>query len=435
MTQKKSLYFSIAVALSILFIALMPAVSASLCPSGYTDKQCYDYLLKKQNDLNSQKKNVDNSLKNVRIQEGDIQAQINQLEAQIKQREIEITEKQVQMELTNIEIRNVGNEITSTQTRIDTLKQEAQKSVEQINTTSMLTYKVSAVPTWYFFANNDLITALEMMRYMDYIIKEEKSRLNHFNQLQSQLASQEQILTTAQSEIIDKRNELEKANLELLKLNNELKADSEKKAKLLAELEAMERQLEAQKAELQKKQNQYDAESTAIAIRLFQEGRLGAGAPVSKGDIIGFQGHTGCAFGSHLHFGIIKGKGFTYIRANVNPFTAGYLSQSGSYISSGSGQAPVAGALMTQSFHEGYALDMLSTTQGNQTGQRYLIRPGDVKCSPSYGPAYHGLRGEGAPVRAMLSGTIYRGNVDKWGSNYIIIDHGNDLLTFYFHLK
>jgi peptidoglycan hydrolase CwlO-like protein len=435
MTQQRSTLFFIAIAFSILVIVLMPVVSASLCPAGYTDKQCYDYLLKKQNDLNSQKKAVDSSLKNVRVQEGDIQAQINLLEDQIKQREIEIAEKQVQMELTNIEIRNVGTEITSTKTRIDTLKQESQKSVEQINTTSMLTYKVSAVPTWYFFANNDLISALEMMRYMDYVIKEEKSRLNHFNQLQSQLASQEQILTTAQSEIIEKRNELEKTNLELIKLNNDLKADSEKKTKLLSELEAMEKQLEAQKAQLQKQQNQYDAESTAIAIRLFQEGRLGAGTPVNKGDIIGFQGHTGCSFGSHLHFGIIKGKGFTFIRANINPFTSGYLSQNGSYIGSGSGQVPVAGALMTQGFHEGFALDMLSTSQGNQTGQRYLIRPGDVKCSPSYGPAYHGLRGEGAPVRAMLSGTIYRGNVDKWGSNYIIIDHGNDLLTFYFHLK
>lgn len=254
-------------------------------------------------------------------------------------------------------------------------------------------------------------------------------------QLQTQLASEQKVLTNAQSDIIEKRNDLEKTNLELIKLRNELKADSDKKTKLLADLEAMERKLEAQKADLTKQQNNADSEATSIAIRLFQEGRLGKGTPVAKGAIIGFQGHTGCAFGSHLHFGIIKGKGFTAIRANVNPFTSGYLSQSGGRIYSGSGQVPVNGALITQGFHEGYALDIVSTSEGNQTGARYFIKPGDVKCAPSYGNVYHGLRGEGAPVRAMLAGTIYRGNVDRWGSNYIIIDHGNDLLTYYFHLK
>jgi murein DD-endopeptidase MepM/ murein hydrolase activator NlpD/peptidoglycan hydrolase CwlO-like protein len=433
--MKKAILYISLIGVVTFFLLSGDPVSANLCPSNYTDRQCYDYLLKKQSELSRQKGEVDKTLKNVRYQEGDIKAQLDIMNAEIQKKELEVNEKQVLMEMTNIEIRNVGNEIASTKTKIDTIKQETNKVAEQIEETTMLSYKVNTIPSWYLLASNDLITTLEMMKYFDYVVKQEKSRLNHYNQLQTQLASEQKVLTNAQSDIIEKRNDLEKTNLELIKLRNELKADSEKKTKLLADLEAMERKLEAQKAELTKQQNNADAEATSIAIRLFQEGRLGKGTPVSKGAIIGFQGHTGCAFGSHLHFGIIKGKGFTAIRANVNPFTSGYLSQSGGRIYSGSGQVPVNGALITQGFHEGYALDIVSTSEGNQTGARYFIRPGDVKCAPGYGNVYHGLRGEGAPVRAMLAGTIYRGNVDRWGSNYIIIDHGNDLLTYYFHLK
>lgn len=432
--KKAILYVSLIGVITFFLLSEQP-VLANLCPSNYTDRQCYDYLLKKQSELSRQKGEVDKTLKNVRYQEGDIKAQLDIMNAEIQKKELEVNEKQVLMEMTNIEIRNVGNEIASTKTKIDTIKQETNKVAEQIEETTMLSYKVNTIPSWYLLASNDLITTLEMMKYFDYVVKQEKSRLNHYNQLQTQLASEQKVLTNAQSDIIEKRNDLEKTNLELIKLRNELKADSDKKTKLLADLEAMERKLEAQKADLTKQQNNADSEATSIAIRLFQEGRLGKGTPVAKGAIIGFQGHTGCAFGSHLHFGIIKGKGFTAIRANVNPFTSGYLSQSGGRIYSGSGQVPVNGALITQGFHEGYALDIVSTSEGNQTGARYFIKPGDVKCAPSYGNVYHGLRGEGAPVRAMLAGTIYRGNVDRWGSNYIIIDHGNDLLTYYFHLK
>ncbi len=421
-----------------LFTAAVPVIAASsLCPAGYNDQQCYNHLQQKQSELNKKKQELEKSLGNIKYQEGDLRSQLDALNKEIENKELEVTEKQLEMELTSIEIRNVGSEITQTQTKIDTLKQEVQESSNQIKDTVLLSYKISTIPTWYLLASNDLITTIEMMRYMDYVVKEEKSKLNHLNQLQSQLASEEMTLNTAQKEIITKRDTLESTNLALIKLKNELEADSSKKTKLLADLQTMESKLKSQQAEVVKQSNQYSAESLAIAIRLLGEGRLGKGASVNRGDIIAFQGHTGCSFGSHLHFGIIKGKNYKTISANVNPFSSGYLkgySSPGSLVTSGSGQAPLNGAMITQGYHEGYALDLVSMSEGNQSGQRYFIPRGSIKCNTSY-QGYHGLRGEGAAVRAMLSGTIYKGNTDRWGSNYIIIDHGNDLLTFYFHLR
>jgi len=433
--QKISLTI-VTLALFIIFIPHAYAAS-SLCPAGYNDQQCYAYLQQKQNELNAKKQALDKSLSSLKYQEGDLQAQVNAIEKEIEAKEIEVNEKQVEMEMTSIEIREIGAQITETQTKIDTMKQEIQDSSNQIKDTVLLSYKMSTIPTWYLLASNDLITTIEMMRYMDYVVKEEKSKLNQLNQLQTQLASEEMSLSNDQNEIIAKRDVLEATNLELIKLKNDLEADSATKTKLLADLKAMEAKVKADQAKVTAESNQYASEALSIAIRLLNEGRLGKGAKVNKGDVIAFQGHTGCSYGSHLHFGIIKGKNYTSVRANVNPFSAGYLrggTSYGSAISSGSGQAPLNGAMVTQGFHEGYALDMVSLSEGNQSGQRYFIPKGSLKCNPSY-QGYHGLRGEGAAVRAMLSGTIYKGNTDRWGSNYIIIDHGNDLLTFYFHLR
>lgn len=428
-------FFSIIALVGLIQVAYPSHVLASsLCPAGYNDKQCYDYLTQKQAELLKKRKDLENSLRNVKGQEGDVQSQLNQINAQIADREAEIDQKQVEMELTSIDIRNIGADISAAKTKIDTLKQENQKIVDQINNSMLLSYKITSVPSWYYLASTDLITSVEMMSYVNYVVDQEKARMNSFKQLQNQLSSEEQTLAISQNDIITKRNSLEQANLDLIKLQNDLRADSDKQSKLLAQLKESEKQLQAQASALQKQQNSYDAEAIALAVKLFQSGQLGVGTPVNKGDIIAFQGHTGCAFGSHLHFGIINGRP-TRIAANVNPFASNYLNLSGNYITSDSGRAPLGGALMTQGFHEGYAIDMLSTTEGNQSGSKYFVKVGDIKCAPTYGNVYHNLRGEGAPVRAVLSGTIYRGNRDRWGSNYIIIDHGNNLLSFYFHLK
>lgn len=406
----------------------------SLCPDGYTDKQCYDYLIKKKNSLSSERKKIESSLKKIQVQEGDIVEELNQLKNQIKDNEYAISEKQVEVELKSIEIRNIGNEIGKTKTKIDTLKQEISNTYKQIDNAIMLGFKINSIPTWYLVAQNDLISAIETLRYLDYVKKDQQAKLNHYTIVQSQLTSEEKILATAQAEIISKRNDLEKDNLDLIQLKSALKAKQSQQSQLLANLATMEKKLQAQKKQIASQQNQADREAASIAMKLYSEGKLGAGTKVSKGTIIGFQGHTGCSYGSHLHFGLIRSSNKWQYAANVDPFAEGLLRKSGNYIVSGKGSAPYSGALITQWFHEGRYLDMVSTSEGNQSGSRYFIAKGSLKCNTSYS-GYHYLRGEGAPVRAILAGTVYRGSVDRYGGNFVIIDHGNNLRSAYYHLR
>jgi peptidoglycan hydrolase CwlO-like protein len=408
--------------------------AANGCPSGYTLSQCYDYLIKKRNELQSQRKQIEGTLKNVQAQEGDIQSQINAINAEINANENELAQKQLDIEIASIEIANIGEDISETKNRIDTLKQEKQNSVQKVNEIAMMAYKVNTIPIWYLLAQNDLISTLEMLRYFDYISQQEKVRLAQFTNLQSQLASEEKVLGVAQSAIINKRDTMEAANLEIIKLKSTLTSQRSKQQTLLAELAKQEKTLAAERSRLIAQQNAADRDALSVAIQLFEANKLGNGTAVTRGTVIGREGYTGCTFGAHIHYGFISGTGSYY--TNVNPFSSGLLRLSGSYVSDSRAKAPLPGMLMTWGFHDSYSIDAVSTSAGNQDSSRkyQIVTP---VCWQTKGRTYS-LNGWGAPVFAALDGKVYYGT-DSMGGKYAIVDHGNvlngkKLKSIYWHL-
>jgi len=436
--KKYHLFIAIAVITTSIFLVIPTkterASASSLCPSNYSQQACYNYLLKLKQELAAKKKKLNGSINAIKGEAGDIQGKVNTINAEIQANENELAQKEIDIELFSIDIANVGADIVDTQDRVDTLKQEKTSSLQKINEVAMLSFKLKTIPTWYLLTQNDLISTLEMLKYYDYVADQEQVRLAKYTNLQVQLDSEEQVLADAQAEIIKKRNDMEAENHEIVLIKDKLTAQRAEQTKLLAALKIEEKKLAAERAALTAKSNAASAESMAIAMQLFSSGRLGAGTPVQKGGIVGFQGHTGCAYGSHLHFGIIRSTNKRQYRANVNPFTSGYLRTSGGYVQSGSGQVFYSGALITQWYHDGYYIDTISVSEGNQSGSRYYIKKGTLKCN-IYHSGWHNQRGEGAPVRALFDGVVYRGTIDRYGGNFVVVDHGNNLRTAYYHLR
>lgn len=413
---------------------LAPIYATENCATLPTDRQKMDCYNRLSSELRKQRSNIDATLKNIRAREGDIQSQIDEINAQIAANENELAIKQIDIELASIEIANIGEDISETKNRIDTLKQETQSSMQKVNEIAMLVYKVNSIPIWYLLAQNDLISTLEMIRYFDYVSRQEKVRLAQFTNLQSQLSSEEKVLGTSQLSIIERRNVMEAANLEIISLKTTLSAQRDKQKILFTTLAQQERTLAAERSQLIAKQNSADRQALAIAIRLFEANQLGNGTPVDRGDIIGFEGYTGCTFGAHIHYGFISGTGSYY--TNVNPFSSGLLKLSGSYISDGKAKAPLSGMLMTQGFHDSKSIDAISTSSGNQNGSlKYtIINP---VCWQSKGRSYS-LNGWRAPIYSALKGKVYYGK-DGMGGRYAIVDHGNvfdgaKLKSIYWHL-
>src|SRR5690606_8618264 len=202
---------------------------------------------------------------------------------------------------------------------------------------------------------------------------------------------------------------------------------------LLTESRLRQEQYEAQFAQLKEVEDQITSVITQAILKQFNEGLIPTNTPVKKGDIIGFQGHTGVATASHLHMGITYGA--------TNPFGSGYFTGGalGQAVGSGSANQPLAGGVLTQGYHCSgglgcYFIDLVSTSYGDQSGQLYWGE--QINCIGYFIPAgWRSLRGEGAPVYAIKDGMVSKVTSDVCGGQYVIIDHGNGETSIYLHLK
>lgn len=182
-----------------------------------------------------------------------------------------------------------------------------------------------------------------------------------------------------------------------------------------------------------KQSNEVAAQVQAIAMTLYRTGRIQANTPVTTSTILGYQGHTGFSYGSHLHLnisGISRG-----------PFELGYFSNSGGLLYDGAAKVPTGnGSRLTQGYHYGYSIDMVGTYTAFN-GQQYTVGPGEVCCKGSLAymgcvtPGKYNLNGEGTAVYPIKPGRATKVLTDNCGGNYVLVDHGNGEVSMYLHLR
>ncbi len=419
------------------------------CPEDMTDQECLDYLKDLAQDLSRERKSLQGKINGEELKQKNLTEKINYYKDQISARESEIREIEVELETKNVEIRILNKDIEALQDRIDLITQEVNQLNNTIGKRLKLSYKYSYLsPLEVLLSSEDVDGIVRRSKYLAEARKKDYEMLVDLSEKQDELDREQQALEDKEAEVRVKRDEIEEHKKELYAQKVELGNEKKEYDVLMAESKRLEDEYNAEISKLRAKQNEIDQQTTAMIMKMFNEGNLGDGTHVAKGQIIGFQGHTGCSYGSHLHFGMY-GDPNRWWETNINPYS-GHLGKSGGYLVSSAGHSPQDSAWITQNFHQGYALDTVSLTAGNQlqseygpcwnvetasTKQCYKVEKGSTLCGSTVtSTKWYSLRGEGAPIYSLYSGTVYY-ITDIYGARVALVEHDNGLFSLYAHLR
>ncbi|MCH7541810.1 peptidoglycan DD-metalloendopeptidase family protein [Patescibacteria group bacterium] len=344
---------------------------------------------------------IDDLNRNIKKQQ-ELRNKIANAQAQEKSLANEISYLNNQIELTQLEIEEAKTRLKQLAGDIDEVSGKLNETKEDIDYTQSVTnlrlrtiYKVGYIGTIDTFLGSDSFNDyLIRQKYTEVVRAQDLELLDNLNALKEEFSSQKTTLE-------DKKAKEEALKRDLEQKEVDLANQEGSKQYLLGVTKNNEQTYQALLAQVQQ-------EIAAIARLLGGGVKLG---PVKRGDVIAFQGNTGCSTGSHLHFGL-------YLNPN-NPFNP---TNPKPYLDSGALRWPLNNPTVTQWFG-----NVWSSAIGPHTGIDMIEYNGAPIYAARDGVAYFSTD-NGCPwLGSIITGTV----PGKW----IKIVHDNGWATIYGHFQ
>ena len=435
--------FTITISVIFLFIVSKDVRAAEACPESMPAMDRYLCLQKQLSKLESNQSNLQKKLKNEDYQQLTLNEKLKYIDTQIQQTESVIETLGIEIAAKDIEINMLNEEVTAKENDLSTLRQEINALEQTVGERVIQSYKYSHVgPFEVLLDFKGFDNVIRKLKYLLETRTNDKNSLAAYADKKDQLEKEQEVLTTKQLELQNKRAEVEEEKKRLAEEKKYLDEQKAEKQVLLAESQRREEAYKKELAETTAMISKMDEMISDYVIQLFNSNGLGNGSRVSAGSIIGLQGHTGCAFGSHLHFEIRN-------KYDVKQDPSLYLGggEYWSLVTSAKYLAPMRRARITQTYklspRPHRAWDMVSTIDGDQSGSTYKVTKGICDNVDYYmekeNREWAFLTGEGAPIKAITSGTVYYGvystDLPQYTCKYALLVHDDGNKSFYLHLK